>query len=256
MERMHIARLERAGLKQIVLDLVDGRILTSDQVSPDMVGMVFMPLMFGALSIPDGLTPPRPEEPTPEPLPPAPAKPEYPPAPGRSSPPTPPPYPTEKMDLVRWGRLPEEDVLPPYAEAMAEHARTLAEWEATNTPLWDAAMAQHKQDCNAITAEADRVRVEHQEACDAIAARNGEASMQYRTKFREWDVVAKEAYREWTADVGVIYEHYAKAGSRGINGYPMFMSCLILHREDWKIIREAADREVERRKNEDILSGL
>ncbi len=256
MERMHIARLERTDLKQIVLDLVDGRILTSDQVPPDMVGMVFMPILFGALSIPDGMTPPQPEEPTPVPLPPPPPKPEYPPAPVRAEAPSEPPYPTEKMELVRWGRLPEEDVLPPYAEAMAEHARMLAEWEATHIPLWDAAVAQHKQDCDTLREDAARAVVEHQGVCDTIAARNGEASMQYRARFREWEAIAKEAYREWAADVGVIYEHYAKAGPRGINGYPMFMSCLILHREDWKIIREAAAREAERRKNDDILGGL
>jgi hypothetical protein len=42
------------------------------------------------------------------------------------------------------------------------------------------------------------------------------------------------------ANVGAIVEHYAKAGERGINGYPMFMSCRVIHKDDWTKVGEKA----------------
>ena len=36
--------------------------------------------------------------------------------------------------------------------------------------------------------------------------------------------------------IGNIIEEYSKAGPRGINGYPMFMSAQIVHVEDWEQI--------------------
>jgi hypothetical protein len=42
--------------------------------------------------------------------------------------------------------------------------------------------------------------------------------------------------------VGCVYEYLEKAGERGINGYPMFMSCKLIHTEDWKVILERGRR--------------
>jgi hypothetical protein len=42
------------------------------------------------------------------------------------------------------------------------------------------------------------------------------------------------------AQIGNIVEHIDKAGPRSINGYPMFMSCKVIHKDDWSVITERA----------------
>lgn len=37
-------------------------------------------------------------------------------------------------------------------------------------------------------------------------------------------------------EVGTIYEHYEEAGPRSVNGYPVFFSLHIVHKDDWKIV--------------------
>jgi len=53
--------------------------------------------------------------------------------------------------------------------------------------------------------------------------------------------------------IGVIWEYSSRAGPMAINGYPTFMSCRIMHKEDWKICFPAIERELKRRKNLPIL---
>lgn len=38
--------------------------------------------------------------------------------------------------------------------------------------------------------------------------------------------------KEWLPNIGLIYEEYAKAAPRAINGRPMFFSCQFLHKAD------------------------
>ena len=40
--------------------------------------------------------------------------------------------------------------------------------------------------------------------------------------------------------VGLVYEYMDKAGERGINGLPMFMSCKFIHKDDLPIVIERA----------------
>lgn len=49
--------------------------------------------------------------------------------------------------------------------------------------------------------------------------------------------------------IGTIYEHMSTAGPRSINGYPIFMSCKMLHVKDWERARKAILVEEERRKS-------
>ena len=43
-------------------------------------------------------------------------------------------------------------------------------------------------------------------------------------------------------NIGMVYEHISQAGPRSVNGYPMFMSCKMLSREDseklWTMLQE------------------
>lgn len=252
---MTIHRLSRDELRDVVLGIVDGRIITSNQVPDDLIGMVFMPVMFGAMTPPEGVLPPRPAEPFDEPMPTTPPALVLPDEPVEPTPTEPPPYPTGQMELVRWGRLLEEDVIPPYLEAVARHEASLHEWRRTALTAHDVALSEHRERCRVLTDEHAARIAEHAAACDAVKARNLTARAAYAEAKARWDVDAKEVYRRWTSDVGVIYEHYDKAGPRGINGYPMFVSMCILHREDWDIVRPAVQREFDRRKNDDILGG-
>ena len=49
-------------------------------------------------------------------------------------------------------------------------------------------------------------------------------------------------------NLGIVYEYYDKAGPMGINGYPMFMSLHIMHKDDWAIAASAIKKEEARRK--------
>lgn len=52
--------------------------------------------------------------------------------------------------------------------------------------------------------------------------------------------------------IGVLWEFIDKAGPRGINGYPMFMSCRVLNRSDWDRARTAIAAELDRRKRIEV----
>jgi hypothetical protein len=40
--------------------------------------------------------------------------------------------------------------------------------------------------------------------------------------------------------IGCVYEWLDKAGERGINGFPMFMSCKVIHKDDWDAVLDRA----------------
>ena len=52
--------------------------------------------------------------------------------------------------------------------------------------------------------------------------------------------------------IGLIYEDMSKAMPRSVNGMPMFMSCHIMHIEDWERARKAIDAEFDRRKSIEV----
>lgn len=64
-----------------------------------------------------------------------------------------------------------------------------------------------------------------------------DALEQWRKDMKEWedDTTKREEYFK---TIGMLYESYDKALPRGINGYPMFMSCNIVSIEDTKRFRE------------------
>ncbi len=41
-------------------------------------------------------------------------------------------------------------------------------------------------------------------------------------------------------NIGNIVEYLDKASERSINGYPIFMSCRIVHKDDWAVVVERA----------------
>lgn len=256
MTKLEIPRLPRDELKKVVLGIADGSIITSDQVPQDLVGMVFMPLAFGALSPPEGVVPARPVEPTAEPEPVAPTMPPLPAPPVAVAAPVPPPYPDAGMEQVRWGRVPEEDVLGPYRAALAAHEVAMDEWRRTAGAQYERDLAAYRDDCLVaeLYHEADLAR--HAQRIEAVRDRNSAAKAAYQAELAAWEPAARAVYRDWASDLGVVYESYDKAGPRGINGYPMFTSLCMLHREDWEVVRAAVIREQKRRESDDLLGGV
>lgn len=51
-------------------------------------------------------------------------------------------------------------------------------------------------------------------------------------------ILEQEHYENWLKQIGMIYENMSEAGPRGINGYPMFMSCKFIDIEDTKKVIE------------------
>jgi hypothetical protein len=49
-------------------------------------------------------------------------------------------------------------------------------------------------------------------------------------------------------NIGLMYEHINKAGPMAINGYPIFFSMRLMHKDDWDRARIAIQAETERRK--------
>ena len=256
MPKLEIPRLPKDELKKVVLGIADGHIITSDQVPQNLVGMVFMPLTFGALTPPDGVVPARPVVPTAEPEPVAPTMPPLPAPPVAVAAPVPPPYPDDAMADVRWGRVPEEDVLGPYRAALAAHEVAMAEWCRTAGDQYERDVESHRTQCAAIQAEHAAAVAEHAVALTAVRDRNSAAKVAYQTELAAWEPAARAVYRDWAYDLGVVYESYDKAGPRGINGYPMFTSLCMLHREDWEVVRAAVIREQKRRESDDLIGGV
>lgn len=58
--------------------------------------------------------------------------------------------------------------------------------------------------------------------------------------------------------LGIIWEYYAAAGPRAINGYPTFFSCRLMRIEDWERAVKAIEREMERRESlkKTLLEGI
>ena len=47
---------------------------------------------------------------------------------------------------------------------------------------------------------------------------------------------------EGMKDAGMVYEYYDKAGPRSINGYPIFMSMRVLHKDQSELLKKYMDK--------------
>lgn len=233
-----------------VLDVLETRVLLSEQVPGDLWSMVFMPLAFGALSPPvevmekllGGPKPPIPEgSPThpPEPTYPAESKPPKRPAKLR--------IPKEKTFAWSWGEISEEE----YQEYAAKIKGLNEEREvrhAENTACFAETLAAHKEKLQAIKAEYE-ASVQAWEAEVAAWDQKVAAAIQAAA---DWQMKGDRVFSRWYEDVGVLVGDYKDAGPRSINGYPMFMSMRIWSKSDWTRIRDAVIREQARRKEIDV----
>jgi hypothetical protein len=247
-------------LRKFILDFCDQRILCDVHVEQQLLGQVFMPLLFGAL------------------LPQAPKTGEEPSA----------AYSAEQVLQTRFplGDRPEwvDLVAPkkPAYPAMPEppQDRKVPDPEQVRILTDDIAAGITPPD--QLTVYLELIQLQnvhmdyyHQEALKAWQKTKGRIDRAHRKAMKAyWEQVvssaqAKEqcrlAQQLWEAqkscrrsvmegfmagllsDLGVIYEEIRLAGPRGINGYPIFTSMRLLSRSDWDRARPIIQKEMERR---------
>jgi hypothetical protein len=243
---MDIPRQTKELLKTLVRDYVAGRVLFSSQVPANLVSMVFMPIALGALAYPV-------EEPE---LPKEPEKPVR----GFTRPTRPEPdveavRPTLEAAVVearkalqdtefraRWGEAGDSEVHA--ARASLEKAQEALR-DALTAAVW-AADAAHGVALTEYRANLAAHRVVMDEWRGAVKAWREECE-RLRSEREAWESGRNAYFDKLKAELGVIYGYTKDAiGQRAINGFPMLASCGLLHREDWELVRNAIDRELDR----------
>lgn len=241
-------------LLKFVQGYCDGRVYTSDDVPPNMLGMVFMPIMLGGMALPDevlDLLPKEPDEcptfsepePTPEPEPQMAAQPE------------PPVFQVPddaEVDRLKRGEffktLPEGESVEGYlaqiqavnAVIQADYDKVCAEIAHTNANITKAQEATRKKNARALSAwkkRKDKFETETVVTWERTHAQNV--------------VIRAGARIQYWKDLGCIWEEMAgnNTAGRSINGYPMFFSCRLMSKAGYKRARVAINREMEHRKN-------
>lgn len=52
----------------------------------------------------------------------------------------------------------------------------------------------------------------------------------------------KKVPESYQMSIGAVYEEFSKAAQRSINGYPMFMSCQFVHKDDLPLLLENVEQ--------------
>ena len=252
-------RMSDEDLNAFVLSFCNNALLCDFQVDPGLVGTVFMPLIFGALTVPDELKPPCPDEPI-EPV--CPTQPEPIEKPSKR------PAPKVPNKLVRlreelqeirnkieWGDADEADLERFMARHGAKMEKLQAKFEAKITEYGDGQKAYEKDLASWEAQKAAQATV-YQEALDHYEAEKRAYAASRAAYDAEMEVCHEREGRItelYFANLGIVYEYYSEAvGSRSINGFPFFGSCRLMHKADWERAREAINRELKRREEIEI----
>jgi hypothetical protein len=247
---MPIPRIAEDRMRELVNGVLNGSLLTTQQMRAAQVPLSFLPVALGVLAPPEELrrvlmgSDAPPEEPDPpdppdEPVPDlqvgAPARPER--LPLRTVDPN-------TQSAHEWGEIGDgewdahvTEVEEANRDAAAEHQRALRCWER-ELEGYAASMEADKADFDRAMA----VYKEERSAWEAATAEHEEVKA-------GWVEVHDRVFGRWSEDIGVLVGDIKDAFPRGVNGYPMFHAFSTIHREDWMRVREAIDREEERRGN-------
>lgn len=250
--KLEVPKRTKESLREIVRARLAGEIMFSDEVPAQSMGMVFMPVMFGALNPPKELLeqvlgssePPEslPEEP-PKPLHPgyqdkageAPQKPVL----GK--------LPDKAQSDRDWGYLPDEEWEELRAALDRKNQSKIRAWEEA-TEAWMRALDQDALDNKAVDEAHEKALQEWRESLS-----KHEEALAERERLREdWEQRSLQVYKEWTQDVGVIFGKMEHTFPRSINGLPMFHQIQILHKEDWERVKVALIREQKRTDELDV----
>ena len=244
-------------LREFVMDLVAGTVVTNLAVPPDLVSMVFMPIVFGALDFSSeiaqtlaGRLPPDPgDEPERTQRP---SIPELKTVPGEPPKLPDPVQPNEARlaelrTLVSWQRATQADI-----DALVEQAQK--QTEANNQKWAEQVEAWERKKAEVEAANAETVR-----AHDAAVAKWVDDEKVFNVRHAEWAkasvrhrIAWAAARREWHKNLGVMWESFSKAGPQAINGFPMFFSMRFMNVADWKKAHKAALKEFRRREKVEV----
>ncbi len=239
-------------LRQLVSEIVAGTFITDAQVSADLVQSVFMPLMFGAFNVPEGVeenlmgekapnSEPYKAQKPPEPLP-------YP-----AEPPALPAEvvllePDENLALAcKFGDISDEsyqehlDYIKSQNQALKLKYKTELDATSGLRKAW-------KKDCLSIDRKNQRGLNKYLKNEIVLM----DAHLQKEEEVTAWRDRRREMFSEWWSELGAIGEHISKAGPRSINGYPIFFSMAVINKEDWDRIRAAVKREFDHRDNMEV----
>jgi hypothetical protein len=231
-------------LKEFILHYCDGKILCGFQVDPDTLGMVFMPLMLGGLRPPD------------EDYPVAPVEPVHPDEPVRPEQPADIPRPaatnqhgellSQIRDLefkVSWDDAEQGELesLRVKLDADLEAGRVEYEQEMAR---WEAAVLAQDTEFQELVDVFDAEELAYEEAIGVFDA----AMVVYDAEVVVHLQACKDLHETFIADVGIIYEYYHKAPTnQGINGFPIFWSLQVMHKDDWEKVKPHITAELKRR---------
>lgn len=256
-----VERMTEAELRKFVLGVADRQIFTSAHMHPtdfeNVVGIVFMPLAFGALQPEEGTHIPHkprlsgnpPDEPDLEEMPKRPSAPE--PIPKYATIEADPAHIEELEFKIRWYRSAPESVDRYRAEIAAHNEEMEAKWRADvaeQERKYAAVIEEWEEGCEVLTRRNGKLLADHEAALKEWAEENARTIKD----IEEWEELRKRWITEYTAQIGVLWEWMSKAGPRAINGYPIFMSMRVMHRDDWSRAVGAIQREEKRREDIEV----
>lgn len=249
---LDIGHLPQEAMREMVRGLIEGSLYPSTAVRDEDKSMVFMPLLFGALSPPEeairevmgSVSPPETVEDDPP-------KPEHPGYPNRNE--DPPERPTvrradpEMKFKMEWDDIEEEEWEAHLAEVNEENKKIIREWQDAHNAWMDS--------LDEIQEERQKIDAAHRESLAAweaeMAAHTEREAGRAKAK-EEWTAKYDRIFSRWAEDLGCLIGDMQKTFGRSINGYPIFHAFSIVHREDWHRIDAAARREADRLANIEV----
>lgn len=246
-----VKRLTTDEMREYVQGLLSGKYYPSTHVDPQVMGMVFMPALLGALH-------PSKElykkflghEEAPEVVEGDPPKPKHPGYPEEREPPVKPVLAKPARQVVsdhEWDDI-EDDEYQAYLDKIKEDNRLkIREWE-------DASMAwhQHLDEQSDQRKQIDDAYAEELYYWHNELERHHERTAQREALAQEWEEKRERIFSRWGEEIGTLVGDMGKTFPRSINGYPIFQEFTVVHPADWKRIHAAALRESERLKNLEV----
>jgi len=238
-------------MRDLVVNIVSGKVITSAQVPEAMCSLVFFPAAMGAFS-------PSPElrkellgtSQPPESLDGEPPKPSH---PGYGEEPKMPPPPElvevspELVSAIEWGERDIQELEVETLRVQDMNAKAQLAWEKERKE-WEGDLAAFKEECEKVDAAYAEEVGQWKSTLDAHEEKVAERQRLHD----EWVARHDDMFSEWMDDLGVMWGHTRDSFPRGINGFPMFYEVGTVHKEDWERVRVAVEREIERSKTFEV----
>jgi hypothetical protein len=243
--QMKVSRLNEDEMKEIVAKRLSRQVMFSDEVTPNSMHLVFLPLAMGALAPPveirkalmGSAEPPE----VLEGEPPKPEKPSYPDLPDPPAKPLMDTIDPEVQRLFDWGDMEADEYEAIAAKVKAANDVRIKEW-TDRTLDWDKSLDDRKDEIRRIDEAYNQALEDWQESIEDFERKAPEREAARQAWIEEHDAI----FSEWGSQVGVLMGDMDDAFPRGVNGYPMFSAMKVIHKDDWDRIRAAIIREQDR----------